>query len=105
MHLRNIARKHTEAKFVCLNAEMAPFFIRKLQIQVLPTIICFIDGVAVDRVVGFEDLGGKDDFPEMALTRRLIRSGVLKALNKAEKGQIKVLRGGNDSDDDSGEDI
>lgn len=56
-------------------------------------------------MVGFEELGGKDDFPEMALTRRLIRSGVLKALNKAEKGQIKVLRGGNDSDDDSGEDI
>ena len=27
MHLRNIARAHTEAKFVSLNAEMAPFFI------------------------------------------------------------------------------
>lgn len=106
MHLRNIARKHTEAKFLNLNAEMAPFFIKKLLIQVLPTIICFIDGVAVDRVVGFEELGGKDDFPEMALTRRLIRSGVLKALSKAEKGQIvRVQRGGNDSDSDSGEDI
>lgn len=76
-----------------------------MQIKVLPTIICFIDGVAVDRVVGFEELGGKDDFPEMALTRRLIRSGVLKALSKAEKGQIRIQRGGNDSDEDSGDDI
>jgi hypothetical protein len=51
---------------------------------VLPTIICFIDGIAVDRVVGFEDMGNKDDFPTMALTRRLIKTGCLKALNKAE---------------------
>ena len=74
--------------------------------QVLPTIICFIDGVAVDRVVGFEDLGAKDDFPMISLTRRLIRSGVLKALSKAEKGQIFVKRGKKgDSDSDSGDDI
>jgi hypothetical protein len=52
----------------------------------LPTIVCFVDGIAVDRVVGFEDLGNKDDFPTIALTRRLIRSGALKALTKAEKG-------------------
>ena len=84
MHLRKIAAQHKEAKFVYLNAEKAPFFIKKLQVQVLPTIICFIDGIAVDRVVGFEDMGNKDDFPTMALTRRLIKSGCLKALNKAE---------------------
>lgn len=107
MHLRKISATHTEAKFVYLNAEKAPFFIKKLQIQVLPTIICFIDGIAVDRVVGFEDMGNKDDFPTLALTRRLIKSGVLKALNKNECGQIRIKRGrGNDSDDsDSGDDI
>ena len=27
MHLRNISRVHTEARFVYMNAEMAPFFI------------------------------------------------------------------------------
>ena len=32
MHLRNIARVHTETKFVFLNAEMAPFFIKKLMV-------------------------------------------------------------------------
>ena len=86
MHLRKIAATHAEAKFVFLNAEKAPFFIKKLQIQVLPTILCFIDGIAVDRVVGFEDMGNKDDFPTLALTRRLIKTGVLKALNKNECG-------------------
>jgi hypothetical protein len=57
---------------------------------VLPTVICFIDGIAVDRVVGFEDMGNKDDFPTLALTRRLIKSGTLKVLNKTECAQIKV---------------
>ncbi|CDW72684.1 phosducin-like protein 3 isoform 1 [Stylonychia lemnae] len=105
MHLRNIARNHVEARFLYLNAEQAPFFIKKLQVQVLPTMICFIDGIAVDRIVGFEDLGARDDFPQISLTRRLIRSGVLKPLTKAEKGQINIRRGGNDSEEDSGDDI
>ena len=101
-HLRMIAREHPEAKFIYLNAEFSPFFVAKLQIQVLPTLVCFVDGIAIDRVVGFEDLGNKDDFPTMALTRRLIRGGVLKAVTKAEKGQIFIKKGKrrNESDDD-----
>jgi len=103
MHLREIARQHTEARFVFLNAEKALFFIQKLQVQVLPTIIAFVDGVAVDRVVGFEDMGNKDDFPRLALTRRLIKTGALKPLNKSEAGMIITKKGSkidNGSDDD-----
>ncbi len=86
-----------------MNVEKAPFFIKKLQIQVIPTMICFIEGIAVDRVVGFEELGNKDDFPTLALTRRLIKSGVIMPLNKAEKGQI-IRKGRKDSyDSDDGE--
>jgi hypothetical protein len=52
-------------------------------------------------------MGNKDDFPTLALTRRLIRAGVLKAVNKQECGHIKIKRGRGNSDDDSdsGEDI
>lgn len=32
MHLRQIANTHKEAKFIYLNAEKAPFFIKKLQV-------------------------------------------------------------------------
>jgi hypothetical protein len=45
-----------------------------------------MDGIAVDRVVGFEDLGNKDDFRTVALARRLIRSGCIIARTKEEKG-------------------
>uniref|UniRef100_A0A7S3X632 Thioredoxin domain-containing protein n=1 Tax=Strombidinopsis acuminata TaxID=141414 RepID=A0A7S3X632_9SPIT len=92
MHLRNIAMKHTEAKFAYLNAEKCPFFIQKLNIQMLPTVIMFNDGVAVDRICGFDDLGGVDDFPELILTRRLIFGGVLAPLNDKEEGRSKITK-------------
>lgn len=90
MHLKKIAPVHTETRFVNLDAEKSPFFIEKLQIQVLPTIICFEDGVSIDRIVGFEDLGGEDDFNTMTLIRRLVSVGMLLPKNNAEKGRQKI---------------
>ena len=68
----------------------------------LPTIVLFDDGIAFDRIVGFEELGGKDDFPTMALTRRMVKSGVILGKNKTERGEIKIRRGAakNNSDSD-----
>lgn len=48
MHLFKICREHDECRFVRLDAEKAPFFIEKLQVKMLPTIITFVDGVAFD---------------------------------------------------------
>ena len=69
----------------------------------LPTIIMFIDGVAADRITGFDDLGGVDDFPTINLTRKLVNSGVLKAKNRKERGEMKInnKRRRDDSSDDS----
>jgi len=69
-HLRKIAPEHTECKFLRLDAEKAPFFVNKLAIKVLPTLCCFKDGILVDQIIGFEDLGARDDFKTLALTRR-----------------------------------
>lgn len=63
-----------------------------------------MDGVAVDRVVGFEDLGGTDEFPTLVFSRRLVKSGCLKALNRKEKGEMKI-RKGNRRDDSSDNDV
>lgn len=35
----------------------------------------FRKGIAGDRLVGFEDLGGKDDFPTKRLENLLIKKG------------------------------
>jgi thiol-disulfide isomerase/thioredoxin len=77
MHLGNIVQKHLPCRFVRIDAEKAPFFVGKLAVRMLPTIVCFIDGVAVDRVVGFEELGGKDDFSTIRLEARLAQANVI----------------------------
>ena len=59
----------------------------------LPTIISFIDGIAVDHIIGFEELGGQDDFPEMIMIRRLIAGGCLMAKNDKEAGKMKITDG------------
>ena len=102
MHLKKIAPVHTETRFVKLDAEKAPFFIEKLCIQTLPTLVLFEDGIAIDRVIGFEELGEEDDFPTMNLIRRLVKVGMLLPKNKTEKGVMKLKKAGRreDSDDD-----
>lgn len=67
MHLAKLAKSHIECKFLKLNAEKAPFFVEKLVIRVLPTVVCFKDGVAFpDRVVGFDGLTEDEEEAELA---------------------------------------
>ncbi len=52
--------------------------------KVLPTVICFQDGLVVDRIVGFEELGSTDAFKTATLERRLIKSGVVQVTSTYE---------------------
>jgi len=76
-HLGILAGKHMPTKFIKINAEKAPFFAGKLMIKMLPTLVFFKDGIAVDRMVGFDDLGGQDDFATAVLEKRIAKPGVL----------------------------
>lgn len=104
MHLKIIAQNHIESRFVCINAEKAPFFITKLQIQVLPTVILFTNGIAGDRIVGFDELGGEDEFDTIVLTRKLVKAKIIDAKNKSEEGRIKINKGKKDDDSEDSED-
>lgn len=55
-HLKIVAQKHLSCKFLCMDVEKAPFFVDKLQIKTLPSVIVFRDGKHVDRLTGFEGL-------------------------------------------------
>ncbi|KAJ4822968.1 Thioredoxin domain-containing protein plp3b [Turnera subulata] len=76
-HLKALASRHLDTKFLKLDAENAPFFVAKLGIKTLPCVILFRKGIAVDRLVGFQDLGGKDDFSTRALEILLIKKGII----------------------------
>ena len=90
-----------------MNVENAPFLVTKLKIQVLPCVLSFIDGVSVDRIVGFDGLGyTPDNFTTKDLEARLLASGVVKRAKATDNGNVKlgakVIRE-EESDDDEWE--
>ena len=93
LHLRVIAQEHLETKFISMNVEKAPFFVEKLFIKQIPTTVFFDDGVARDRIIGYEGVSDKDDFPTILLSRRLVDIEAIEAKNKAEEGKTTVFMG------------
>ncbi len=82
-----LAKKHFATRFIGLNAEKTPFFVKKLQVKTLPTVVLFKDGIAIDRLIGFEDLGGVDDFPTAAVEKRIAKSGVIITVDKVSEDE------------------
>lgn len=70
-HLKVIAPLQLRCKFLRLDVEKAPFFVQKLQIKTLPTLIVFRDGKAIDRLTGFEGLAPNPSEPDKWHTGRL----------------------------------
>jgi thioredoxin-like negative regulator of GroEL len=101
-----LALKHFDTRFLKMNVENAPFLVTKLKIQVLPCVLAFVNGVSVDRIVGFEGLGyTQDTFKTKDLEARLLQSGVIqraKATGDAsiKFGVTKVKKDDSDNDDD-----
>merc|ERR1719231_872233 len=91
--LRMIAQAHREVKFIRLK-------VQKLHIKTLPTIVLFTDGVAKDRIVGFDELGGRDVFPTRFLELRIKMSGLI--LDESEFGTYPddVMEEPDDSDEE-----
>ena len=84
--LRVLAEKHFDTRFVSVNVENAPFLVVKLGIKVLPCVIAFVDGVGVERIVGFEGIGLRpDSFTLRELETRLLGSGVLVRAKMVER--------------------
>ncbi|EPS74554.1 hypothetical protein M569_00201, partial [Genlisea aurea] len=86
-HLKALAPVHLKTKFIKLDAENAPFFVSKLGIKTLPCVILFRKGVAAERLVGFQDLGGKDDFTTETLRTFFIKKGIIEDERKDDDDQ------------------
>jgi len=81
-HLERLAPKHLATKWIKIDATKAPFFVGKLQIKMLPTLVFFKDGIARDRMVGLDDVGARDDFNTSALEKRIEKGGVIMTKDK-----------------------
>lgn len=110
-HLKVLAEKHLEARFVRVDVGAVPFLVERLKVRVLPCLIGFVGGKSVDRVIGFEGVGRSgDSFRTPELERRLAGCGVLEGL-KLEKGEgvragdvRQRARGRNEEDEDEWDD-
>jgi hypothetical protein len=96
-HLPPLAKRFPDTRFIKVSAPDAPFFTVKLGIKVLPAVVFFRDGVAVGRVVGFDALGGRDDFSTSELERSMRACGVV-------ADRRRVGEEGGDPEDEDDED-
>jgi hypothetical protein len=76
-HLHILARKHMETKFMRVNAEKSPFLAERLKIWMLPTLVLIKDGKTDHSIVGFDELGGKDDFQTETLEALFLKHGIV----------------------------
>jgi hypothetical protein len=55
-HMRILSPLHPECRFIKIDAEKAPFFVSKLNVRVLPTIVFFANGITnpAMQLMGFE---------------------------------------------------
>ncbi|XP_054006952.1 thioredoxin domain-containing protein 9 [Hylaeus anthracinus] len=77
-HLKILAKKHIEARFCKLNVERCPFLTERLRIKIIPTIALILNSKTTDYIVGFTDLGNRDDFSTETLENRISLSGVIR---------------------------
>ncbi|XP_022854514.1 thioredoxin domain-containing protein 9 homolog [Olea europaea var. sylvestris] len=97
-HLSILAKQHIETRFVKINAEKSLYLAEKLKIVVLPTLALIKNAKVDDYVVGFDELGGKDDFSTEELEERLAKSQVIvyegeSSLHASKsKGKTKSVR-------------
>ncbi|KAL5121739.1 hypothetical protein ACEQ8H_000426 [Pleosporales sp. CAS-2024a] len=92
-HLEALAPFHYEARILKINVDNCPFLVTKLGIKVLPCVLAFIDGVGVDRIVGFEGLGtSPENFATRHLEARLIRSEVFARNKVTEEDERQRLQ-------------
>ncbi|VDD74089.1 unnamed protein product [Mesocestoides corti] len=76
-HLALLAPRRLECRFIKVDVEKSPFLVCRLGVRILPTLVLVKDEKIVGRVIGFDDLGGHDDFSTEMLDWRLGVAGVV----------------------------
>ena len=99
-HMQILSPMHTECKFIKIDAEKAPFFVRKLNVRVLPTLIFFADGITnpAMQLMGFEGVENGELCSTRDLEEALCRMGFLNEAVMDEDVGPESLREGRDDD-------
>ena len=93
-HLAILAPRHVECKMMKMDAAKSPFFVQKLQVRVMPTVVVFKDGVASARLVGFDGLtddlkaGHENEFKTEVLEGWLAKAGCIEYEATASEAEL-----------------
>lgn len=76
-HMTVLAQQHMEARFVWVDAEKAPFITEKLNIWMLPTIVCIVDNKVKEQHNGLNEIDGSGKYTTGMLEYLLHLDGML----------------------------
>ena len=93
-HLKIVAAKHLECKFLRIEAQKAPFFSSKLKVMTLPTVLVLREGKVVDCLVGFEGIAEDNEWPTRLLQNRLAKSGAIEYKPPSREIEEELERSG-----------
>lgn len=88
-----LSQASTGCVHVQMNAEKCPFLTDRLNIWMLPTLAIVRSEKTTDYVVGFDELGGTDDFETETLRQRLAAAGAVDAESAQEDDDLAALTG------------
>ena len=93
-HMKILAKKYVEAKFLKINAEKCPYVCEKLQIWCLPSVVLVKEGKTNYTIVGFNDMGCEDEFETDEMAFVLGEKGIIKYQGPAPEDKEQIPRGG-----------
>jgi thioredoxin-like negative regulator of GroEL len=76
-HFEKLAQTHMETKFIKIDGEKNPFLAERLHIMMLPSVVLVKGGKTEHTLIGFDEMGGEDDFPTSTLEYVLSQYGML----------------------------
>ena len=84
------AASHSRMMSMQIHAEKSPFLTERLRILMLPTLALIKSEKTVDYIVGFDDLGGTDDFSTDVLAARLEAQVWITILNHSPQQRHRI---------------
>eukprot|EP01064_Diplonema_japonicum_P017593 TRINITY_DN25781_c0_g1_i1.p1 TRINITY_DN25781_c0_g1~~TRINITY_DN25781_c0_g1_i1.p1 ORF type:complete len:171 (-),score=50.62 TRINITY_DN25781_c0_g1_i1:11-490(-) len=76
-HLDKLAPKHWETLFCKLHAEKVEGMAEKFNVYMLPTLMLVEGGKTNNSIIGFDEFGGRDNFPTKRVAEVLAFNGMI----------------------------
>lgn len=85
--LEELSSKYFTTRFLRVNVANVPWLVSKLEVQVLPCVVGFVDGISKERIIGFDGIASDQSIKQIDISKleqRLKKSGVIKEVIRSE---------------------